>query len=225
MQHGFLYWQVEYNGLSGWTGEGGDGVFWAEPLATEPLSTTSVLVVTPTDDPQPVLERAQNFSGGNNDWEPFIQDFNGVEMVLVPTGCFMMGSTEEQLEASFQVCLGEPFWIDRTEVTNAQVAFWGGQAGQPSYRTDGSNPRDSITWAEANSFCASRDARLPTEAEWEYVVWGPDSWVYPWGNDLDRAYVVYDGEIASPVGSRPDGISWVGALDMSGNVAEWVADW
>ncbi len=27
------------------------------------------------------------------------------------------------------------------------------------------------------------------------------------------------------VGSRPGGASWVGALDMSGNVWEWVADW
>jgi formylglycine-generating enzyme required for sulfatase activity len=103
-----------------------------------------------------------------------------------------------------------------------------GQAAAASRWTDGSRPRESITWTEAAAFCASRGARLPTEAEWEYAARGPESWLYPWGNRFMADQTVYgrnSGGHTAEVGSRPGGVSWVGALDMSGNVWEWVADW
>lgn len=55
---------------------------------------------------------------------------------------------------------------------------------------------------------------------------GPDGLLYPWGNTFVNRSVVYldnsGGETAN-VGSRPEGASWVGALDMSGNLWEWVS--
>ncbi len=84
-----------------------------------------------------------------------------------------------------------------------------------------------LTWFEARDFCAKRGARLPTEAEWEYAARGPDDLIYPWGNDFVDADVVYRGNNSdgnpADVGSKPGGKSWVGALDMSGNVPEWVS--
>jgi formylglycine-generating enzyme required for sulfatase activity len=181
-----------------------------------------------------------------------IQFFDGVEMVKVPAGCFMMGSTAEEIDAVFQqceahrgsgnclrewfneeqprhrVCFSEPFWIDRTEVTNAQFAQFGGQAATASNRTNADRPRERIAWLEAQSFCERRGARLPTEAEWEYAARGPDGLTYPWGNTFVAANAVYEENArlqTAAVGSRPDGVSWVGALDMSGNVWEWVNDW
>ena len=98
----------------------------------------------------------------NDDWEPVIQEFDGVEMVLVPPGCFTMGSTDEQIDAAFEVwkevygeaycgddcadrrwlfeaegpqheiCFDEPFWIDRYEVSDAQFADLGGIARRAS---------------------------------------------------------------------------------------------
>ena len=48
---------------------------------------------------------------------------------------------------------------------------------------------------------------------------------YPWGNEFADENVVYNDNQTADVGSRPGGASWVGALDLSGNVWEWVANW
>lgn len=160
------------------------------------------------------------------DWTPVEQDFDGVTMVLVPAGCFMMGSNdgEDREQPVHQQCFNTLFWIDKYEVTQAQFRRLGGiQTNPPSFSGD-NRPVERITWFEARDFCELRDARLPTEAEWEYAARGPDSLVYPWGNEFIADNVVYErnsnGRTAE-VGSRRGGASWVGALDMSGNVWEW----
>jgi len=83
-----------------------------------------------------------------------------------------------------------------------------------------------VDWFQAVTHCQSRRARLPTEAEWEYAARGPDGLVYPWGDDFVAGNVVYASNSynqAAEVGRKPLGASWVGALDMSGNVWEWVS--
>jgi formylglycine-generating enzyme required for sulfatase activity len=205
---------------------------------TETLTPTLTATVTPapthtpTATPEPLeaaLMRARNFSGGNADWEPLVQTFDGVEMVLVPAGCFEMGSTQyDDEKPPHRVCFDEPYWMDRTEVTNGQFATLNGQAVKSSYFSGDERPREQITWTEASAFCESRGARLPTEAEWEYAARGPEAWEYPWGDGFDGSKVVWnrsESDGTAPVGSLPAGASWVGALDMSGNVWEWVADW
>ncbi len=184
----------------------------------------------PSPVPEDGLALARSFSGGNADWTPVIQTFDGIEMVLVPAGCFRMGSEvgEADQQPVHEVCFEEPFWLDRTEVTNGQFAAFNGQAENASYFPGDDRPREQITWIEAAAFCESRGARLPTEAEWEYAARGPDGWLYPWGNRVDATHALgFHNALGRtvPVGSIPYEPSWVGAVDLIGNVWEWVADW
>jgi formylglycine-generating enzyme required for sulfatase activity len=148
------------------------------------------------------------------------------------------------------VTLTHGYWIDRDEVTNAAFDAFvdaGGYTTQSYWSEDGwtwlagrdaarlplhcqgdvpEHPRMCLTWYEAEAYAAWRGGRLPTEAEWEYAARGAGSTVYPWGDEFDasRANVV-NSVAPKPVGSYPTGASWVGALDLSGNAMEWVADW
>ncbi len=149
-----------------------------------------------------------------------------------------------------EVRITKGYWIDKTEVTNRAFrafvddggythrVYWSAEGwewlqGQliemlPMYCLGNAeeNPVACVTWYEAEAYAAWRGGRLPTEAEWEYAARGPESNVYPWGNSFDPGLCnVVDSKSPLPVGSFPGGASWVGALDMAGNVMEWVQDW
>lgn len=105
------------------------------------------------------------------------------------------------------------------------------------------HPVIEVSWYGANAYCKWIGGRLPTEAEWEYAAKGTSNNVYPWGNKFNGKIVNYrdstfdfdnfgkdtrfsDGNSKwAPVGSYPDGASWCVALDLGGNVHEWVDDW
>ncbi len=188
------------------------------PITTPSTTVTVTHIPTPTDAPGPTPVPTVS---ANNQWTPVIQEFDGVEMVLIPPGCFMMGSTDGSANELpvHEICFDTPFWIDRYEVTNGQYGSVGRWAGE-------NRPRENLNWMDALAHCRSRSARLPTEAEWEYAARGPDNLAYPWDNEFEGGNVVYvenSNNETSPVGSRPGGRSWVSAHDMSGNVWEWVS--
>lgn len=203
------------------------------PTRTATATTTAMA----TPDPYAVaLGAAEGFAGGNDDWEPVTwvleDDPTGATMVLVPPGCFMMGSeTYDDEQPVHEQCFEEPFWIDETEVTRGQ---WQACVDAGVCRTRETNqyserdlqPVNNVSWYDAVTFCEWRGARLPMEREWEYAAAGPDGLVYPWGDTFNGELVVYSGNSGNQtadVGSRSGGVSWVGALDLSGNVWEWVS--
>ena len=170
-------------------------------------------------------------------------------MIHVPEGFFPMGKEKgfSRERPVHEVSL-DAFWIDGTEVTNAQYALCvnSGSCELSQYADDtdynGDNhPVVGVSWFDAAAYCEWADAQLPTEAQWEYAARGPQGLAYPYGDNFDgelanscdtqcvlmsRIELFDDGyKITAPAGSYPDGASWAGALDMSGNVREWVNDW
>lgn len=157
---------------------------------------------------------------------------------------------EDELNGGTQT-FTEPFWIDETVVTRdayKRCVNEGICAESPTdeYATNDDQPATNVTWYQATKYCNWRSARLPTEAEWEYAARGPDRLRFPWGNSLigneanhcdsncanapwasssGLTFFNFDHDdgyaVTSPVKSYPNGASWVGALDMAGNVWQW----
>ena len=155
--------------------------------------------------------------------------------VWVPPGEFMMGSDDGDGDEkpAHRVRITEGFWLGRHEVTNAQYRAFCAATGRafPSDSNQGDDhPVVNVSWEDARAYCEHHGLRLPTEAEWEWAARGPEGRRYPWGDGWDAGRLCWDqnrgpGGRTFPVGSFPAGASWVGALDMAGNVWEWVADW
>lgn len=179
-----------------------------------------------------------------------ITDASGAEMLLVKGGVFLMGSdVGDTDEKPAHIVSLKTFYIDTYEVTNDEYKKCVQGLGcelpkntvfyvSPTYHD---HPVVFVTWEMANAYCEWRDARLPTEAEWEKAARSSEASNYPWGDIFSRNALNYcdkscsgiasdpagrDGyAMTAPVGSYDEGISPYGVYDMSGNAAEWVADW
>lgn len=139
------------------------------------------------------------------------------------------------------------FWIDQTEVTNGMYAkcVADGACQKPTLLRSYTHfdyfgisefadyPVIYVDWNMANAYCSWADRRLPTEAEWEKAARGVNGNIFPWGNESPNANLLnYNDDIdnktdddTTEVGNYADGASIYGALDMAGNVWEWVNDW
>ncbi|MBU0742011.1 formylglycine-generating enzyme family protein [bacterium] len=157
-------------------------------------------------------------------------------MVLIPGGAYAMGMHDGEDNPLHEVAVS-PFYMDRTEVTNAGYlafceetgrdlpVFWGMELFRcgPDYPD---NPIVGVSHSDAIAYAEWAGKRLPTEAEWEFAARGGlVGKMFPNGDDADPLAVNHKGagyEGTLPVGSLlPNGY---GLHDMSGNVREWVLD-
>jgi serine/threonine-protein kinase len=232
----------------------GGGIGLALPTGTlSPPPVTSAFTATPTQSMNATPLPSPTEEGLGDTWTRLA---DGMVMVYVPAGEFEMGGTEgKNDEQPMHTVALDGFWIDRTEVTNAQYerCVADGDCSLPGWAVShtrdlyyGNNtyadyPVIYVRWTQAMNYCAWAGARLPTEAEWEYAARGTQEFIYPWGDEFDGTRLNYcdancefdwadktvdDGYAdTAPVGSYPGGASWCGTLDLAGNVWEWTADW
>ncbi len=181
---------------------------------------------------------------------PFIQSNISLASgtVFIPAGDFQMGC--DPLHNGGYPCISsdelplhtiylDAYYIDKTEVTNAQYAqcVADGACTLPDQLNYYDNPTYAnhpvvwVEWYQSEDYCTWAGGRLPTEAEWEKAARGSsDTRAYPWGDaspTCASTWVNFDWCVGDTraVGSYPLGASPYGALDMAGNVWEWVNDY
>ena len=191
-----------------------------------------------------MLLSGQDFCNGQDVTR--IREIDKMEMIYVPEGSFQRGSSDAQIDQVIEECLKmypegssckrevysrqeqpekevriDAFWMDKTEVTNAQFCLFLNQKGNQStneikWFEPGSGHRGivygfieeaegiytpksgyenypviEVSWYGAKAYCEWAGGRLPTEAEWEYAAKGPMNSIYPWGNVFDGSAVNY----------------------------------
>jgi formylglycine-generating enzyme required for sulfatase activity len=138
------------------------------------------------------------------DWQP------------IPAGPFAMGDDPARL-----------YPPDADELPRRVVHVDAFRIGRVPVTGDGGVPLTYVSRADAQAFCDDAGVRLPTEIEWEAAARGGDDRLWPWGDELpDTTRATFAQAIGnpSPVGLHPAGAAPCGALDLAGNVYEWMAD-
>ncbi len=128
------------------------------------------------------------------------------------------------------------FEIDNVEVSGARYAecVAAKSCSALSSADDPALPVRNVSAAQAQAFCAWASGRLPSGSEWLLAAAGKEGRRFPWGSTglvcRRAAFGIADGPCASGAlspeapGSRPDGATPDGVLDLSGNIAEWTLD-
>ena len=207
-----------------------------DPIQTNAIAPTS----TPTPKPSPTITPTPDPALGIGSTKTRQKD--GMEMVYVPEGSFEMGSaTGDDDEKPVRQVYLDAYWIDKYEVTNGQYkqCVDAGMCTKPngihsnhrsSYygtNTYANYPVINVDWYQAQTYCQWAGGDLPTEAQWEKAARGTDGREFPWGNKIPNSAMAnfgnYKGDTVE-VGTYPYRASPYGALDMAGNVWEWVRD-
>lgn len=178
-----------------------------------------------------------------------LRELDHAQQVQIPAGDFVMGDVPTSYDASAArerpalQWAGQPprlqtaaaFWIDLHEVTRTAYAdcVKAKKCTAATCPPDTADPVEQlpegmrggaaqtcVTHEQAESFCKSKDLRLPTEAEWELAARGPQGWIFPWGNDLKDEF--HDG--ITGIGGQPGDVSYFGVRGMGSSAKEWVAE-
>jgi formylglycine-generating enzyme required for sulfatase activity len=149
--------------------------------------------------------------GQNQYYEEPLAEGIHLEMMLIPSGTFLMGSPKDELERmdregpQHEVAIAQ-FFMAKYPVTQSQ---WRAVAAMPqvnreldpdpsSFKGD-NRPVEQVSWYDAVEFCArishhtGRPYRLPTEAEWEYACRAGTTTPFHFGETITTDLANYDG--------------------------------
>ena len=142
-------------------------------------------------------------------------------MVLVPAGAFLFGEARQQAWMP-------AFYIDKTEVTNADYAAFCKASAHPLPPDfppeEPDYPVVNVSMLDAKAFAAWAGQRIPSGREWEKAARGDKGQAFPWGDQPDRSRTNIGLVTMLPADAFPKGASPYGALQMIGNAWEWVND-
>ncbi len=171
---------------------------------------------------------------------------DGATMVYVPGGKFLRGSTSGEPDVKPQRVIDmSAFYIDRFAVSQGQYrrCVEAGKCSAPeaekgcnwTQQERETHPVNCVSWFQADEYCKWAGKRLPTEAQWEKAAVGPKPRTFPWGKKLPNCKLAnyyhdvkkkkYCHGVTVPVDRYEAGQSPYGAVQMSGNVYQWVKDW
>ena len=223
------------------------------PLQTEEF-TVVTLQIQQDAPPSPELEQFEftaatpqgRFAQHAYKYIEFLPGQLPLEMVVIPSGSFMMGSSDTEYKRyadpnehpQHKVTI-QPFIMGRYPITQAQ---WRAVAAlpqvqreldpDPSYFKGNNRPVEGVSWNYAVEFCArlstyaSRQYRLPTEAEWEYACRAGTTTLFHFGDEITSELANYGGVYRQ--GTTPVDYFGIanafGLSDMHGNVLEWCQD-
>jgi serine/threonine-protein kinase len=170
------------------------------------------VVVPPPPQPKPTVVQPQPQPSRPS--STIIHPVDSAEMILIPEGEFIMGTSDEQIKKLLRQFPSwnrewfaneqpqhrfylDDFYIDKYPVTNAQFEQFVNATGYKAesdwgdwrkYYTKGKekHPVVFVSWNDANTYCKWAGKRLPTEAEWEKAARGTDGRIWPWGNAWDK---------------------------------------
>lgn len=179
-------------------------------------------------------------------WMAF--ELEGIEQRFrwIPPGRFLMGSPESEKERGSDeiqhlVTLSQGYWLAETACTQALwLAVMGNNPSK--FNQSAQHPVDSVSWNDCQQFIrqlnqaiSGLEARLPTEAEWEFACRAGSITPFSFGETIQPEQVNYDGnrpyvdwkkdlyrESTIPVSKLPAN-EW-GLFEMHGNLLEWCED-
>ncbi len=218
---------------------------------TRPSPTPLPVILSQATPARSSLDRADHPPRCTENGQRWVSPRDDATLVCVPSGEFLMGAAasdpaaKDDEKPQHRVYL-DSFWIDQTEATNGGYTrcVADGTCHPRTYTPygDGVSSATRLDYYAnpmytnypvivydgdmAQAYCKWAGRRLPTEAEWEKAARGTDGRTYPWGEGIECSRASYFACVkdTTAVDVPVSGASPYGALNMAGNVWEFVAD-
>ena len=204
---------------------------WVDLQAGQRLNATITLdkALEPVE---PSVKPAAQTAAAPSGSKTFTDPTSGMEFVLIPGGCFQMGSPPSE-DGRYddegpvhEVCV-DSFYMGKYEVTQGEYQRITG-SNPAKFKSGSDYPVEQVSWNDAQSFISKVNSRsgktyrLPTEAEWEFAARAGTTTAYSFGANFSTSRANY-GSATRKVGSYA--ANPFGLYDMHGNVYEWCQDW